>query len=258
MTPTNYFTVGYVFTGSWDDYFILLVLAVAAGLGVLLYIERPKHAPDHHSPPMAGLRASLYFCGVLTVSWVSGVFKTVVQMPLTTPQQLADPVWVSFAVLCFAIVIWAYGYWWPRGTLTHGRKLYFVPTALYGLIWGACAGLLFLTIYAILEHFQFPRLVNAILLVMLLSVYNMNYQLGWWDIHVSPPHNIKATNVGKVLLSHNPFLISSLAFFVIYGNAGIYVILNACALGASAVALRFPPFWAEDGGPVSTDTAIGE
>jgi hypothetical protein len=86
----------------------------------------------------------------------------------------------------------------------------------------------------------------------------MNYQLGWWDIHVSPPHNIKATNAGKVLLSHNPFLFSSLAFFVIYGNAGIYVILNACALGACAVALRFPPFWAADGEPVSTDTAIGE
>jgi hypothetical protein len=82
--------------------------------------------------------------------------------------------------------------------------------------------------------------------------------LGWWDIHVSPPHNIKATNTGKVLLAHNPFLLSSLTYFVIYGNAGIYVILNACALGASAVALRFPPFWAEDGERVSFDTAIGE
>jgi hypothetical protein len=86
----------------------------------------------------------------------------------------------------------------------------------------------------------------------------MNYQLGWWDIHVSPPHNIKATNTGKVLLAHNPFLLTSLAYLLIYGNVGIYVILYACALAASAVALRFPPFWAEDGDKVSVDSAMGE
>jgi len=36
------------------------------------------------------------------------------------------------------------------------------------------------------------------------------------------------------------------------------VLLNACALCASALALRFPPFWEKDGGPVSMETAIGE
>ncbi len=86
----------------------------------------------------------------------------------------------------------------------------------------------------------------------------MNYQLGWWDIHVSPPHNLRATNNGKVLFAHQPFLIASLGFLLVYGNVGIYVILNALALCCSAVALRFPPFWAEDGPRVSMETAIGE
>jgi len=258
MTPTNFFTHGHVFSGSWDDYFVLFVLLYMMILGVLLFRERSKHEPDRHSPPMAWLRAGLYFGAVLIFSWSTGVFQTVVQSPLATSEQFGNTIWMSFTLLCFAVVIWSYVYWWPRGTLTHGRKLYLVPTLLYGLSWGACAGLLFLSIYSILEQFQLPRLLTAILLVLLLSVYNMNYQLGWWDIHVSPPHNIKATNTGKVLLAHNPFLLSSLAYFVIYGNAGIYVILNACALGASAVALRFPPFWAKDGERVSFDTAIGE
>ena len=258
MTPTNFFTHGYRFTGTWDDYFALVILALMMILGTLLFRERPRHDPSVHSPRMAWLRAGLYFSGVVIFSWVTGVFKTVVQSPLATSEQLGNPVWVSFTVLCFAVVIWAYVFWWPRGTLTHGRKLYFFPTALYGLAWGICAGLLFLSIYSILEHFQFPRIINAVLLVGLLSVYNLNYQLGWWDIHVSPPHNIRATNTGKVILSHNLFLLSSLAYLMIYGNVGIYVLLNACALGASAIALRFPPFWEADGGPVSFDTAMGE
>jgi len=258
MTPSGLFTAGYQFTGTWDDYFVLIVFAVAAGLGVLLFRERSRHEPMVHSPPMAWLRAGLYFCFVLIFSWTTGVFKAVVSTPMATPGQLADPFWLGSLALCLVVIVWAYVYWWPRGTITHGRELYLLPTLLYGLAWGACAGLFFLSVYSIIEVFQWPRLVNAVILVALLGVYNMNYQLGWWDIHVSPPHNLRATNNGKVLFAHQPFLIVSLSFLLIYGNTGIYVLLNALALGASAVALRFPPFWAEDGGPVSMDTAIGE
>ncbi|MGI9342213.1 MAG: hypothetical protein ACR2QV_05150 [Gammaproteobacteria bacterium] len=258
MTPTNFFTAGYRFTGTWDDYFIFFVFALCGVLGVLLFIQRPKHEPTVHSPPMAWLRAGIYFCFVIVFSWVTGVWKVMVTTPLATPEQLGDPLWLGSLALCLAVVAWSYVYWWPRGTLTHGRKLYLVPTILYGLTWGMCAGLLFLSIYAIVEVFQFPRLVNALILVAVLSVYNMNYQLGWWDIHVSPKHNIRATNNGKVLFAHQPFLLASLSFLLVFENIGIYVLLNSLALCASAVALRFPPFWADDGGPVSMDTAIGE
>ena len=258
MTPTNFFTQGHLFARGWDDYFILVVLLFMLVFGVLLFRERSRHEPARHSPRMSWLRAGLYFGAALIFSWSTGVFQTVVHSPLATAEQLANPVWLTFTVVCFAVVVWAYVYWWPRGTLTHGRKLYLIPTLLYGLAWGACTGFLYLSIYSVIELFQFPRLVTAILLVVILSVYNMNYQLGWWDIHVSPPHNIKSTNTGKVMLAHNPFLLTSLAYLVIYGNIGIYVILNTCALGASAVAMKFPPFWAEDGGKVSFNTAIGE
>jgi len=89
------------------------------------------------------------------------------------------------------------------------------------------------------------------------AVYSLNYQTGWWDIHVSPPHNIRAWNNKKVAFAHNPFLLSALAYFIVYGNAGIYVALNAFAMAASAVAMRFPPPWAKDGGRVSRDSALG-
>jgi xanthosine utilization system XapX-like protein len=258
MTPTNFFTAGYRFTGTWDDYFILVVLGICSVLGILLFRERSRHEPMVHSPPMAWLRAGIYFCFVLTFSWVTGVFKVVVSTPLATPEQLTDPKWIGFLILNLAVIVWAYVYWWPRGTITHGRKLYLVPSIVYGLTWGLCAGLLFLSIYSILEVFQWPRLVNALVLVGLVGIYNMNYQLGWWDIHVSPPHNLRATNNGKVAFAHQPFLIASLSFLLIYGNVGIYVMLNSLALCCSAVALRFPPFWEKDGPQVSMDTAIGE
>jgi len=258
MKPTNYFTSGYAFTGTWDDYFIIAILVFCAVLGVLLFRERSGHEPMVHSPKMAWLRAGIYFCFVIIFSWVTGVFKVVAQSPLVTSEQAADPIWNAAFAACCVIVVWAYVYWWPRGTLTHGRKLYLLPTVIYGLVWGGCAALLMLSIYSILEVFQLPGFVNAIGLIALLSIYNMNYQLGWWDIHVSPPHNIKATNNGKVLLAHNPFLLSSLAFLIVYGNAGIFVLLSAAAMCASAIALRVPPFWEKDGGPVSMETAMGE
>ena len=71
MTPTNFFTTGYVFTGTWDDYFILLVILICMALGVLLFLERPKHDPAVHSPRMAWLRAGLYFGFVTIVSWTT-------------------------------------------------------------------------------------------------------------------------------------------------------------------------------------------
>ena len=74
---------------------------------------------------------------------------------------------------------------------------------------------------------------------------------------MSPPHNIRATNNGKVMFAHTPFLLFMLTYFTIFGNAGIYVMFSGFAMAASAVAMRFPAFWVADGGPVSRETAIG-
>ena len=102
------------------------------------------------------------------------------------------------------------------------------------------------------------RPVTALLVYGLFAVFNLNFQLCWWDIKVSPPHNVRAWNAKKVLFAHNPFLIASLAYFTIYGNAAIYALLQAAALAAAAVAMRFPPFWLPDGTQkVSRETALG-
>lgn len=59
------------------------------------------------------------------------------------------------------------------------------------------------------------------------------------------------------MLAHTPFLICTLTYFTIYGNAGIFVLFSGFAMAASAIAMRFPPFWGADGGPVFRETARG-
>jgi hypothetical protein len=154
-------------------------------------------------------------------------------------------------------VIWGYVFWWPRGTLTHGRKLYLAPAALFGLVWGASSGLIYMSIFAMAETFEFGRLFTWLLTYFFLAAFSLGFQLTWWDIKVSPPHNIREWNSKKVAFAHTPFLLLSLTWLSIYGNAGIYMLFQAVAIGCSAVAMHFPPFWEKDGPRVSRETAIG-
>jgi hypothetical protein len=254
----SYFPDPTVFAGRWTDYFMLLVLALLALLAILFFREQDKHDPDIHSPLLAWLRGGMYFCLAFTVSWATGVFQVVTAGPLAGPEQLTDPVWIGFTLLCVSLMIWGYVYWWPKGTVTHGRLAYPVASGCFGVLWGLSAGQLQLSLYAVLEEFAFGRAMTAVLVYVLFAIFNLNFQLGWWDIKVSPPHNVRAWNARKVLFAHNPFLIASLAYFTLYGNAGIFVLLQAAALAAAAMAMRFPPFWLPDGTEkVSRETALG-
>lgn len=258
MQPSAFFIDSFPRPGEPAAWIALMAMGLAVLLGVLLFRERPRHDPGVHSPRMAWLRAAIYFCFVVVFSWTTGVLGVVTGGPAWQPGQSENPAWWAGVAACLAVIAWGYVYFWPRGTITHGRPSVPLVALPYGLCWGIASGLMSLSLYALLEVFGWPWLVNALLLLGLVAVYNLNYQLGWWDIHVSPPHNLRAWNNRKVLLAHNPFLIVTVAFFLLYGNAALYVAFNALAMGASAVAMRFPPFWAPDGPAVSVQTAIGE
>jgi hypothetical protein len=246
-----------VFAGQAEDWFILGIILAATVLAQVFLVQRNRHPDNVHSPPLAWLRALLYFSVVLVASWATGVLGVLANAPVVAPGQFAQPLWLGLTALWVAVTAWAYVYWWPRGTLTHGRRLYLLPQAGFGLLWGFCSGQLTLVFWALLEDFGFARWVTALLVFFVLSGYGQVYQSGWWDIHVSPPHNIRATNAGKVLFGHMPFLIVALAHFTLFGNALVFVGFHAVALACSAVAMRFPPFWEADGPVVNRETAIG-
>jgi hypothetical protein len=246
-----------VYSGAAEDWFILAVLLFAAILAQVFLVQRNKHPDNIHSPPLAWLRATLYFSVILVLSWSTGVLSVLVHQPWVLPVQPANPLWSGLTALWAAATIWGYVYWWPRGTLTYDRKLYLVPQVFFGLVWGLSSAQLTLVLWALVEDFGFARWVTALLVFFLLSGYGQIYQSGWWDIHVSPPHNIRATNAKKVLFAHMPFLLIALTHFTLFGNARLFAGFHAVALACSAVAMRFPPFWEKDGPVVNRETAIG-
>jgi len=246
-----------VFAGGVEDWFVLGLLLSASVLAQVFLVQRNRHPEHVHSPPLAWLRAALYFCVVLVLSWATGVLRVLVHAPCVQTGQQSNPLWLGLTALWAVATAWGYLYWWPRGTLTHDRRLYLVPQALFGLVWGACSAQLTLVLWALVEDFGFARWITAVLVFFLLSGYGQIYQSGWWDIHVSPPHNIRATNAKKVLFAHLPFLAVALTHFTLFGNALVFVGFHAIALACSAVAMRFPPFWEQDGPAVNRETALG-
>jgi len=258
MSQTSYFA-GAAYGGpDWLRWVMLGVIVFGIGVGALFFALRAHQDPKIYNPKLAWIRAWVYYSIVLVISWMSGALGYVLDSPLVAPGRTADTTWLIVVSVCWLVSVWGYVYWWPRGTLTHGRKLYLLPTMLHGIFWGVCAGLLYLSIYATVEQFGFPGIVNAIILVAILSAYNLNYQVGWWDIFVSPPHNLRATNNGKVAGAHQPFLIATLTLLIMYGDGGMFVLLSTFAMTCSAIAMRFPPFWIDYTPTVSRDTAMGE
>lgn len=245
-------------SGGWIDGFFLAVLVLLAVFVFALVKNRRHHDPEVHSPPLAWLRGGIYLCSMLLFGAATGVVETIVSSPFVTPSQLREPAWLAMTLLCFGITYWAYGVWWPRGTVTHGRKAYPLASAAFGVLWGTAASQLQLGLFSTFQFFGLGRATAAVAVYFFFALFTSWFQVSWWDIRVSPPHNVRAWNTKKVLFAHNPFLIATLAHFALFGNAALFWLFQALALAAAAVAMRFPPFWVEDSTEkVSRETALG-
>ncbi len=78
-----------------------------------------------------------------------------------------------------------------------------------------------------------------------------------WLKQMRPPRVTVWLKSKEYCLHAGLFLIYTLTYFTIYGNAGIFVLFSGFAMAAWAIAMRFLPFWEPDGGPVSRETALG-
>jgi len=167
----------------------------------------------------------------------------VLSRPLATSENLRDTNWIVFTVLCVSVEVWAYIFLWPRGTLTHGRQLYWSVVLTFGLVWGFSEGVLFLSVFVLASKVFASKFTIWFVSFLVIGTFIGLWHQFYWDIYVAPEHNIPEWNIKKVLYGHTPNIMITLAYLTLYESAGIFVLCQAFALIASTYFMRFPPFW---------------
>jgi retinol dehydrogenase-14 len=228
-----------------------LVLAAAfavAGGGFVAALKRYLRgkAAWRYDPKAAWLRAFAYFSFAWAFAAASGTIDTLARNPLVFPGQWGDAVWVVATTAVFAVII--VGYWivWPIGTRAHGRRIVLPDTVVFGISWGVSEGLIYGSVW-LLAHRALGDLRGgpvwvALVVIVIMSVFSGVGHATYWDVHVSPEHNVIDWNMRKVALVHNPNLILCTVYVTWGENLGIYVILEALALLGSTVFMPFPTF----------------
>lgn len=221
---------------------ITVLLLLATALALLHQQQRPAVPAGCYSPRLAWLKAGIYFCACLIAATLSGVLPQVLAEPLATAAQLTDTSWWLLTAAATAVIVIGYGVIWPKGTFTDGRKLHPLLAPGYGLVWGLCQGLLFLTLWTLIASTGLGQPSVAVLSYLAIGGYNGVWHRFYWDIQVSPPHNYTEWNTRKVLLCHTPNLLVCLSHLSLHGNAGLFVLWQGIALALSARAMHFPAY----------------
>jgi hypothetical protein len=192
-----------------------------------------------YSPRAAWQRALLWFALCFLVSWITGVLPRLASGPVPSAWTQST----GARALCLAIIAqwtFAYLYLWPRGTVTHGRPRRVLLGVLFGVLWGSAQSLLWLSVLALLQRWPLSWYCHAGIMFVLLSAVNGFWHLRFWDVRVSPAHNVLEWNARKVALGHAPFLVLTLVLVTWTGDIRFFVMMHAAALAASATAMRFP------------------
>lgn len=201
--------------------------------------------PPPYDARTAWRRATIYFTVCWFVATGTGSLQAVWGRPLATNAQLSDPLWWIWTAVCTAVILVGYGYIWPKGTLTHGRKLNIPAVLIFGFFWGTSEGLLFITVWSIIDFIvagtgYWSPLLVGVATFLVLSTFKGIWHSQYWDIYVSPEHNIEEWNLRKVLLAHTPNLIVTLIHLNVFLSVGLFVIWQTIALMLSAYFMHFP------------------
>jgi hypothetical protein len=188
----------------------------------------------------AWLHAGVFFLAAVGIGLWSGVTQQLLSLPLVAKELLESEPWRWASEIYLLIVVVGYGFIWPRGTLHHGRPLRPVACLLFGLLWGLAQGQIFLSIWTWAGRAELGVWPTAGLAYLGIAVYNGLWHGLYWDIHVSPPHNIAAWNLRKVAFAHTPNLLYTLWYLVEFGTLWMVVVMQCIALMLSCWFMHFP------------------
>ena len=222
------------------DSFAYALLGLLGVLALLLFVGTRGKDTRIYDAKMAWVRAWMYFCLCWLLSWITGVLPALLNAPLVNAEHVLHIGWQLYMVFAWCIVLFGYVYIWPKGTVTYNRRLYPLPTAVIGLVWGLSEAQLFLSFWAVGERFIDSPWLLAGFVYVLASLSNAFLHVLYWDRYVSPDHNIYQWNMKKVALAHNPVIILSLLYLVIWGDLWVSMLWLTFALLACAWAQKFP------------------
>lgn len=226
------------FTNSTLDYFLFALILVLTFL--VLTLKRESHGVSGYSPRLAWVRGGIYFISSSIFSILTGVLPVLLSKPIATVENLSSLRWWLFTGVCIGIIYFAYFYLWPKGTLTHGRALHLPSVLVFGLFWGLSEGLLFLSVWAVVEKYIQNTWLIVLVAFLIIGMFKGLWQSQYWDIYVSPEHNIPEWNGKKVLFGHVPNLVCTLSYLALFGNAFIFLALQTAGIMYSAYYMHFP------------------
>ena len=195
---------------------------------------------DAWTPGSAWLRAFQYFGLACALGYVCGVWSALFSKGLSDSLETGNPLWWGLTGCWLAQVLIAYTVIWPKGTFTAGRRNHPIVSTAYGLCWGVCHSHAFLSVWALVELSGLSRLWVALLGFIALSAFNGCWHSLYWDVRVSPPHNIAEWNLRKVVFCHIPNLALGLTHLALFENALLFIAVQTFALTVSAYVMRFP------------------
>jgi nucleoside recognition membrane protein YjiH len=243
MNNTSIFSPFWSFSNNIIDYFLVILIGILIFL--IIQLQNKKRGITTYNVHLAWIRGGIYFASCFIISILTGVFQTLISKPIATSENISNPIWWGFTLLCIAIIYFAYFILWRRGTLTHGRELHVPSVLTFGLLWGVSEGQLILSIWSIVEKYLSNVWVVGIVSFLIISTFKGLWQSQYWDVYVSPEHNIPEWNLKKVLLGHVPNLIFTLSYLAIFGNSLIFLIFQTTGLMICAYYMHFPK-WTSD------------
>lgn len=199
-----------------------------------------RQPADAWTPRSAWLRAFQYFGLACALGYVCGVWSALFSKGLIHSSVAGSLLWWILTSSWLAQVLIAYTVIWPKGTFTADRRAYPVVSTVYGVCWGVFHSQTFLTIWALIELSGLDRLWVALLAFTVISAFNGLWHARYWDVKVSPPHNIEEWNTRKIVFCHVPNLVLGLTHLALFEDVLLFVAVQSFALTASAYVMRFP------------------
>jgi len=230
-----------------------MVTVFMTGIVVLLvvllkvYLENYRGLPQtDFRPKVIWLRALIVFCSFLILAWHAGTIDMILANPFVRSEQLQSTAWIVYTAFCFVFVFIAYWIVWASMTITFNRKRHLLVQVCFGLVWGICMSLVFLTIWNACGRFGWPMWGRWIVGYVLLSAFMGLWQDLYWDVWVVPEHDTPRSLKLKVIYSHVPNMTICLTYLAIYDNQWIFLMLQTMALTGASIFLRWPPWWVQE------------